>query len=440
MIKINHRKGIIVMAIRKKARRSLNSIIGKVQRKEQKSDLERENEIKQQVAEQIARMRDIKSILMEIDFSASELPKEELEKKISPQQSLPDYELTRKMAVQYLEEAKVTEMDTSKIDACIRYAANAFAEGVKYGQLNKARWSMITLMYLIRYGRDDVPETDREQAAELQKKKEERANQYITMLKECKKLDNSEKRKAKLNKKYVNYVEEFDKKTKEFNDLRETDEGAYAMEELEKNANHPIDLSMAAAALDAMLDEISRKDMEILILKGELREINRQISRIHSQIDSIELVLSNEVYVEDRDLQSRVEEINAERQKNVADIVSENERMDKALQEHQTRMVQILNSPSSAKATAKNLVYLEKKEQKEREERERMEASRARRRAEKERKIEELKKRKAEEKYEKELDRTLSDLEEEIEEVYENAYLEDTLDEMETENYQYNEE
>ena len=44
---------------------------------------------------------------------------------------MPDYELVRKMAVAYLDQARATEMDTSRIDESIRYAANAFAEDVR---------------------------------------------------------------------------------------------------------------------------------------------------------------------------------------------------------------------------------------------------------------------------------------------------------------------
>ena len=143
--------------------------------------------------------------------------------------------------------------------------------------------------------------------------------------------------------------------------------------------------------------------------------------------------------MEDKDLLVRIEEVNKERQEAVSRIIVENERMDTALTEHQTAMKQILDSPSSAKKTAQNLVYLERKEQEEIEKKERMEANRARRRAEKERKIEELKKRQQEEQEERELDQALNDLEQELEEGLETAYMEDTLEEVEAENYQYNE-
>ena len=222
------------MALKKKIRRTQNAIINKI-RGTKKTDAEREKEIKEQVAEQTRRMRDIKGILEAIDFSLSELPSEELEKKMSSGQSVPDYELVRKMAVAYLDQAKATEMDTSRIDESIRYAANAFAEGVKYGQLNKARWGMVAMMHLIQYEREDVDETDRGQFAEMAVRKERQAENYVTMLKECKKLDNREKRKAKLNSLYRKFVDEFEAKRAEFNRLRETEEGEYAMGELEDN-------------------------------------------------------------------------------------------------------------------------------------------------------------------------------------------------------------
>lgn len=426
------------MALKKKIRRTQNAIINKI-RGTKKTDAEREKEIKEQVAEQTRRMRDIKGILEAIDFSLSELPSEELEKKMSSGQSVPDYELVRKMAVAYLDHAKATEMDTSRIDESIRYAANAFAEGVKYGQLNKARWGMVAMMHLIQYEREDVDETDRGQFAEMAVRKERQAENYVTMLKECKKLDNREKRKAKLNSLYRKFVDEFEAKRAEFNRLRETEEGEYAMGELEENAHHPINLSMLASELDALLTVISRKDMDILLLRGEIREINRQIALIQSTMDQIYLALSEDSYVEDQDLLARIEEVNRERQEAVSRIIVENERMDTALTEHQTAMKQILDSPASAKKTAQNLVYLERKEQEEIEKKERMEANRARRRAEKERKIEELKRRQREEQEERELDRTLDDLEQELEEGFEEAYMEDALEEVEAENYQYNE-
>ena len=70
------------MALKKKIRRTQNAIINKI-RGTKKTDAEREKEIKEQVAEQTRRMCDIKGILEAIDFSLSELPSEELEKKMS---------------------------------------------------------------------------------------------------------------------------------------------------------------------------------------------------------------------------------------------------------------------------------------------------------------------------------------------------------------------
>lgn len=423
------------MALKKKVRRAQSKIMDKI-RGPKKTPAQRENEIKERVAEQIQRMQDIKGILEVMDFSKSDLPAEELEKKTSSGQSIPDYELARRMAVHYLDQAKATEMDTERIDACIRYAANAFAEGVKNGQINKARWGMVALMHLTQYEREDVDETDREQFEEMTAKKEKKAEDYVTMLKACKKLDNRERRKAKLNAEYHKTVTVFEEKREALNKTLETDAGAAALDELEENAHHPISLSMAAAEIDSLLSELSRKDMDILLLRGELREINEQINLIQAAMNQIYQALSEDAYVEDKDLFAKIEEINEKRREEVAKVVKENERLNEAIEAHQNAMKAVLDSSSTAMRTSKHLGYWEELQEREREEKERREAARARRMEQKAREIEELEKQRMRDQEEQEQDRRLLELEQEVaEESLENDYFEETMDE----DYQYNE-
>lgn len=387
-----------------------------------------------QGAEQIARAKDMASVLKCIRFDISPLPEEILNKKHSATQKKTDMELFRDAGINLLERGNITELDTAKIDETLRYAVNTFEEGVKNGQPEKAQRGGFSVLYIASALRKEIDETEQEMAQQIKTEREEMCSFIKTMLKLCRRVDTLEGMRTK---KLVN----FDKGTRNVQILQddlqkylESNEGSRVMSELQDNMIHPERLSTQAQELDAKFTMLARKEEHLFALRGELRALTEGASEARAQLEHVMETINSKGYVEDPELQSRIEEILKAREEALAKLQADNLRVGESLDAHNTAMKALISDPNNAIRTAKNIEFWEKKQKEAEEQQERH-------RAAKQKHLEELKRQREQQERDAAIDREIEKLEEDLTDVEEEEDLDfvDDYDEDEEETYLTNE-
>lgn len=386
-----------------------------------------------QGAEQIARAKDMASILKCIRFDISPLPDEILNKKHSPTQKKTDMELFRDAGINLLERGNITELDTSKIDETLRYAVNTFEEGVKNGQPEKATRGGFSVLYIASALRKEIDETEQEMAQQIKTEREEMCSFIKTMLKLCRRVDELEGRRTKKLVKFDEGIHNVQILQDKLQEYLKSDEGAAVMDELQENQIHPEKLSAQAQELDAKFTTLSRQTTHLLILRGELRTFAEGISESRAQLEHVMEAINSKGYVEDPELQSRIEEILKAREEALAKLQADNMRTGESLDAHEAKMTALISDPNNAIRTAKNLEFWEKKQKETDEQRERQ-------RAAKQKHLEELKKQREQQERDAAVDREIEKLEEELTDVdEEDLDFIDDYDDEQDETYLTNE-
>ena len=217
-----------------------------------------------------------------------------------------------------------------------------------------------------------------------------------------------------------------------------SDEGAAIMSELQDNMIHPDRLSTKAQELDGQFTILARKEEHLFALRGELRALTEGVSEARAQLERVVETINSRGYVEDPELQSRIEEILKAREEALAKLQADNTRVRESLDAHDAAMRAIISDPNNAIRTAKNMEFWEKKQKEAEEQRERQLAAKRKR-------LEDLKKQREQQERDAAMEREIRKLEEElpivdtIEDVEEDSdYIDDYVEEQE-ENYLLNE-
>lgn len=422
-------------SVLRNTKKGLNSAISKLTGKKTQEEVK---DPAAQGAEQIARAKDMASILKCIRFDTSPLPAEILEKKHSPTQKKTDMELFRDAGINLLERGNITELDTEKIDETLRYAVNTFEEGVRNGQPEKAQRGGFSVLYIASALRKEVDETEQEMVQQIKAEREEMCSFMKTMMKLCRRVDALEGMRTK---KLVNFDEGTNDVQLMQDNLQEylkSDEGAAIMSELQDNMIHPDRLSTKAQELDGQFTILARKEEHLFALRGELRALTEGVSEARAQLERVVETINSRGYVEDPELQSRIEEILKAREEALAKLQADNTRVRESLDAHDAAMRAIISDPNNAIRTAKNMEFWEKKQKEAEEQRERQLAA-------KQKRLEDLKKQREQQERDAAMEREIRKLEEElpivdtIEDVEEDSdYIDDYVEEQE-ENYLLNE-
>ena len=416
--------------MKRKAQKTLGSLGSKILGKKQ----EEVKNPEEQGAEQIARANEMVSILKCIRFDTSPLPAEILEKKHSPTQKKTDMELFRDAGINILNRGAITELDTEKIDETLRYAVNTFEEGIKNGQPEKAQRGGFAVLFIANTLRREVDETEREMAQQIKAEREEMCDYIKTMLKQCRRIDAYEGQRAKKLVNFDNGTKETQKLQDELQAYLNTDEGAAVLQELEDHMIHPDKRSIKAQELDSRFTLLARKEDHLFTLRGELSALTHAVSEENAQLEQVLETINGKGYVEDPELQSRVEEIMNERVKALTRLQEQNKRVSAALDAHDEAMKAAISDPTNAERTAKNLEYWDKKQKKEKEQAERERAAR-------EKRLEELREQRKRQERDAELDREIEELQENIDQFEDDIEddVEMDFEEQAEKNHLYNE-
>lgn len=381
----------------------------------------------EQGAEQIARANEMVSILKCIRFDTSPLPAEILEKKHLPTQKKTDMELFREAGINILNRGAITELDTQKIDETLRYAVNTFEEGVRNGQPEKAQRGGFAVLFIANKLRKEVDETERELAQQIKTEREEMCSYIKTMLQQCRRIDAFEGQRAKKLMNFDNAAQEQQKQQNELKEYLSTPKGAATLKELEDDTIHPDRRTIEAQELDSRFTSLARKEEHLFTLRGELSALTRAISNENAQLKNVLETINGKGYVEDPELQSRVEEIMQERVKALAELQEKNRRTEEALDAHTAAMKAVISDPTNAEQTAKNLEFWKEKQKKAKENAERD-------RAVQKEHLEELKRQKEQQERDAAVQREIQKLEEELSSVDEEEnsdYIDDVVEEQE---------
>ena len=293
------------------------------------------------------------------------------------------------------------------------------------------------MLYIASALRKEVDETEQEMVQQIKAEREEMCSFMKTMMKLCRRVDALEGMRTK---KLVNFDEGTNDVQLMQDNLQEylkSDEGAAIMSELQDNMIHPDRLSTKAQELDGQFTILARKEEHLFALRGELRALTEGVSEARAQLERVVETINSRGYVEDPELQSRIEEILKAREEALAKLQADNTRVRESLDAHDAAMRAIISDPNNAIRTAKNMEFWEKKQKEAEEQRERQLAAKRKR-------LEDLKKQREQQERDAAMEREIRKLEEElpivdtIEDVEEDSdYIDDYVEEQE-ENYLLN--
>lgn len=347
----------------------------KGQKQEKKSPQEKS-------ANQISRSNDVIAVLKSINFETSLLSKEVLQEKYD--QKVPDLEEYRNQTINILSKGILTKCDTKDIDKTLLYLAQAFEESVRLGWPETARRSGWAVLYIANYIRKDIEATFRRLSDDIIQQREELCKDLETLIQFSQQIDQYEGDKANSQQNYYKYEREKQNIRNEIIKIYSEPEGAMIVQELENMTEGISNKSTKAKKFDEMLLRFSYIEFAVKEMQVRIGAISEALENVRGGEERVLERISSERYVEDKELQERLEDIMRRQKSYLVKLHEQNQRAHAAFMTYKAEIEAIQNNPANRKIRADNLIMLQKILQSKKEEEEREKEKKRKQQQEKE--------------------------------------------------------